>query len=146
LLFRLVIAEGRTLIQQRDEIEQQAVALLANHVDYQRLQQIPGIGPINAMTILAEAGHLRRFCHHRQFLTFCGLDLATHQSGQFRGRTKLSKLVNVRLRRAFWVAAQVAIRQRDNSFRAGGEQQMLAIGRALMLIRASCCWTSRSRC
>ncbi len=121
-MFRLVIAEGRSLIQQRDAIEQQADALLADRAEYQRLQQIPGIGPINAMTILAEAGDLRRFRHHRQFLKFCGLDLATHQSGQFRGQTKLSKFGNARLRHAFWVAAQVAIRQRDNSFRAKYER------------------------
>jgi hypothetical protein len=31
---------------------------------------------------------LRRFNHHRQFLKFCGLDLSTQQSGQFRGATK----------------------------------------------------------
>jgi transposase len=74
------------------------------------------------MTILAEAGDLRRFHHHRQFLKFCGLDLATHQSGQFRGQTKLSKFGNARLRRALWVAGQVAIRQRDNSFRAKYER------------------------
>lgn len=121
-MFRLVIAEGRSLIQQRAAIEQQANALLADHADYQRLQQIPGIGPINAMTILAEAGDLRRFRHYRQFLKFCGLDLATHQSGQFRGQTKLSKFGNARLRRAFWIAAQVAIRQRDNGFRAKYER------------------------
>jgi transposase len=60
---------------------------------------------------------LRRFNHHRQFLKFCGLDLATCQSGTFRGRTKLSKYGNARLRRTFWMAAQVAARQRDNSFR-----------------------------
>ena len=60
---------------------------------------------------------LRRFRHHRQFLKFCGLDLATHQSGTFRGRTKLSKYGNARLRRTFWMPAQVAARQRDNSFR-----------------------------
>jgi transposase len=121
-MFRLVIAEGRRLIQQRDVIEQQANATLADNADYQRLRQIPGIGPIIAMTILAEAGDLRRFRHHRQFLKFCGLDLATHQSGQFRGHTKLSKFGNARLRRAFWVAAQVAIRQRDNGFRAKYER------------------------
>mgnify|MGYP005835250929 CR=1 FL=1 len=46
-----------------------------------------------------------------------GLDLATCQSGTFRGRTKLSKYGNARLRRTFWMATQVAIRQRDNSFR-----------------------------
>jgi transposase len=121
-MFRLVIAEGRNLIRQRDAIEQQAHDALADHADYRRLRQIPGIGPIIAMTVLAEAGDLRRFRHHRQFLKFCGLDLATHQSGQFRGQTKLSKFGNARLRRAFWVAAQVAIRQRDNSFRAKYER------------------------
>src|SRR3546814_15966598 len=78
---------------------------------------IPGIGPINALTILAEAGDLRRFGHHRQFLKFCGLDLATRQSGLFRGRTKLSKYGSARLRRTFWMATQVAIRQPHNSFR-----------------------------
>jgi transposase len=121
-MFRLIVAQGRSLIRQRDTIEEQAHAALADNADYQRLRQIPGIGPIIAMTILAEAGDLRRFRHHRQFLKFCGLDLATHQSGQFRGQTKLSKFGNARLRRAFWVAAQVAIRQRDNSFRAKYER------------------------
>ena len=121
-MFRLVLAEGRSLIRQRDLIEDQAHAALADHPDYQRLRQIPGIGPITAMTVLAEAGDLRRFGHHRQFLKFCGLDLATYQSGQFRGQTKLSKFGNARLRRAFWVAAQVAIRQPDNSFRAKYER------------------------
>jgi transposase len=121
-MFRMVIIEGRSLIRQRDAIEKQADASLDGHADYRRLRQIPGIGPINAMTILAEAGDLRRFRHHRQFLKFCGLDLATHQSGQFRGLTKLSKFGNARLRRAFWMAAQVAIRQRDNSFRTKFER------------------------
>jgi transposase len=116
-MFRLVLVEARHLIRQRDAIEHMAGDLLEGHADYRRLQQIPGIGPINALTILAEAGDLRRFGHHRQFLKFCGLDLATHQSGQFRGRTKLSKRGNARLRRTFWMAAQVAIRQRENSFR-----------------------------
>jgi transposase len=116
-MFRLVIAEARSLIAQRDAIEGVAEALLAGSSDYRLLRQIPGIGPINALTILAEAGDLRRFGHHRQFLKFCGLDLATQQSGTFRGQTKLSKYGNARLRRALWLAGQVAIRQKENSFR-----------------------------
>lgn len=116
-MFRMVLAEMRSLIRQREEIETFADQLLRAHPDYRRLQQIPGIGPINALTILAEAGDLRRFGHHRQFLKFCGLDLATYQSGQFRGQTRLSKYGNARLRRALWMAAQVAIRQKENSFR-----------------------------
>jgi transposase len=117
VMYRLVIAHIRQLIRQRDEIERQAHTLLADHPDYQRLMQLPGVGPIIALTVLAEAGDLRRFRHHRQFLKFCGFDLATRQSGQFRGRSKLSKHGNARLRRVFWMAGQVAVRQRENSFR-----------------------------
>ena len=87
-MFRLVIGEVRGLIRQRDAIEAAADTLLSESADYKLLRRIPGIGPINALTILAEAGDLRRFSHHRQFLKFCGLDLATQQSGTFRGQTK----------------------------------------------------------
>jgi len=116
-MFRMVIAEARSLIRQRNEIEAMADALLRESADYQALRKIPGIGPIIALTILAEAGDLRRFRHHRQFLKFCGLDLSTQQSGQYRGRTRLSKFGNSRLRRTLWIAGQVAIRQRENGFR-----------------------------
>jgi len=85
-MFRLVLAEARSLIQQRNTIEAHAYELLREHPDYLLLRQVPGIGPIHALTILAEAGDLRRFRHHRQFLKFCGLDLATHQSGHFAGK------------------------------------------------------------
>jgi len=113
----MVLTEAQGLIRQRDEIEKHADHILGQHPDYIRLRQIPGIGPINALTILAEAGDVRRFKHHRQFLKFCGLDLATYQSGQFRGQSKLSKFGNARLRRTFWMAGQIAIRQRENAFR-----------------------------
>ena len=116
-MFRMVVAEARSLIRQRNEIEAQADELLQHSKDYQLLRQIPGIGPINALTIIAEAGDLRRFHHHRQFLKFCGLDLSTQQSGQYRGQTRLSKFGNARLRRTLWIAGQVAIRQRENGFR-----------------------------
>lgn len=45
------------------------------------------------------------------------MDLATIRSSTFRGQTKLSKYGNARLRRTFWMAGQVAIMQRANSFR-----------------------------
>jgi transposase len=116
-MFRLVLREMLTLCQLRDQVEERADQHLQNNSDYQRLRQIPGIGPIGALTILAEAGDLRRFAHHRQFLKFCGLDLSTYQSGQFRGTSKLSKHGNARLRCVFWMAAQVAVRMKENSFR-----------------------------
>jgi transposase len=58
---------------------------------------LPGVGPVLALTILAETGDIRRFGHVRQFLKYAGLDLATAQSGLSRGMPRLSKRGNARL-------------------------------------------------
>jgi len=116
-MFRVMLEEYFNLCQLRRHLEAQVVEQLADHTDFQRLQTIPGIGPVLALTILAEAGDLRRFSHHRKFLKYCGLDLSTSQSGQFRGQPKLSKRGNARLRYAFWMAGAAAARLPQNSFR-----------------------------
>ena len=93
------------------------MALVKDLPDYQRLTSVPRIGLISTLTILAEAGELRRFGHHRQSLKFCGMDVATIQSGTFHSQTKRSKYANARLRRTLWMSGQVAIVQRTNSLR-----------------------------
>lgn len=115
--FRLQLSRYRIFTEQRTALEKRAHELLQGRADYQRLCSLPGVGPVTALVILAEAGDLRRFKHHRQFLKFCGLDLAKCQSGQSRGRETLSKRGNARLRCALWQAALVAVRMRENSFR-----------------------------
>jgi transposase len=115
--FRLLLEEHTELCRKRAALERTAHEVLKGRLDYQLLRSVPGIGPIIALTILAEAGDLRRFGHERQFLKFCGLDLATAQSGTYRGRTQLSKRGNGRLRSALWMAATVAARMTENGFR-----------------------------
>lgn len=114
--FRLQLRRYQQLIEQRDALADTAHRLLQGRPDYEALRSLPGIGPVLALTILAEAGDLRRFAHHRQFIKYCGLDLAKCQSGQFRGKERLSKRGNARLRFAFWFAATIAVRMRENSF------------------------------
>jgi len=121
-MFRVILGEHQVLCRLRADTERQADAFLQGEPDYHRFRTIPGIGPIIALTILAEAGDLRRFAHYRQFLKFCGFDLATQQSGRFRGTSKLSKHGNARLRYVFWLAANVAIRLRENTFRTKYER------------------------
>lgn len=124
--YRLRLQTFLDLSAQRQVLEAQADTLLADHPDYRQLQTIPGIGPVFALTILAEAGDLRRFAHHRQFLKFCGLDLAKSQSGQQRGQEQLSKRGNSRLRSAFWFAGRIAVRSREHSVRDKFERYVAA--------------------
>jgi transposase len=97
-MFRLVLEQYLALNRLRERIAEQAATLLVDNPDSRRLMTVPGIGPANALTILAEAGDLRRFRHHRQFLSFCGLNLSTRQSGKSRGQSHISKYGNARLR------------------------------------------------
>jgi transposase len=115
--FRLQLGRYLQLSQLRLTLEAQADALLSKNPDYRQLRTVPGVGPVTALVILAEGGDLRRFAHHRQFLKFCGLDLAKSQSGASRSREQLSKRGNARLRCALWVAAMTAARMRENPFR-----------------------------
>jgi transposase len=124
--FRLQLARYAELNLHRDQLDQRAQELLAGNPDFQRLKTLPGVGAITALTILAESGDLRRFRHHRQFLKYCGLDLAKSQSGQSKGHEVLSKRGNKRLRLAFWMAGLVAIHQRENAFRDKYERYLSA--------------------
>lgn len=122
--FRLQLRRYRQLIEQRDALAETAHRLLQGRPDYESLRSLPGTGPVLALTILAEAGDLRRSSYHRQFPKYCGLDLAKAQSGRVRGQEKLSRRGNARLRFAFWFAATIAVRMRENSFRQKVERYM----------------------
>ncbi len=115
--FKLQVKRFLELTIQRDELEKQANSFLSHRDDYHRLRSIPGIGPIIALIILAESGDLKRFKHHRQYINYCGFSLSTIQSGQTKGSTRLSKRGSARLRYAFWLAGNAAIKMRENSFR-----------------------------
>lgn len=116
-MFRLQLRRYQDLNEQRDHLDARSQELLSGNADFQRLQTLPGIAAVMALTILAEAGDLRRFSHHRQFLHYCGLDLSKSQSGQSRGREILSKRGNKRLRMVFWMAGLRAVHMRENAFR-----------------------------
>lgn len=62
-MFRVVLQQYLHLCRLRQDLEQQVLVRLADDPDFRRLQTIPGIGPILALVILAEAGDLRRFSH-----------------------------------------------------------------------------------
>lgn len=116
-MYRKTLKDFSQLCCARKSIEERVELYFSNHADFNRLKTVPGVGPIIALTILAETGDLRRFKHVNQFLKFCGFDLTTQQSGNSRGKSHLSKRGNAELRKSFWMAATIATRMRENTFR-----------------------------
>lgn len=80
-----------------------------------RLQQVPGIGPVIAATLVSRLT-ARSFGHSDQFVAYCGLDVRVRQSGKRRGQLGLSKQGEAELRRLLYLAAQASLRAKDSPF------------------------------
>lgn len=115
--FKIQLGRYIELSEQRLRLEKESERYLQAREDYRHLRTIPGVGSVIALMIIAESGDLKRFAHYRQYLAYCGFNLSSVQSGQRQSGFKLSKRGNARLRYAYWLAATVAIRQNENSFR-----------------------------
>lgn len=84
--------------------------------DCVRCQAIEGIGPLTA-TALTLAFHRGHFRTSDAFIAFLGLDVRVRDSGQLRGRRKLTKKGDPELRRLLHLAAMQASRSsRWNAF------------------------------
>ena len=68
-----------------------------------------GIGPLVAVTILAELGDCTRFSSSRHAVRYSGLDITVHQSDQRRSPGHLSRQGPPALRWALFEAAQVSL-------------------------------------
>lgn len=126
--FRLQLRRYLELTRQRLMLEKKSEEFLADRNDYQRLKTLPGVGSIIGLIIIAESGDLTRFHHYRQYLNYCGFNLSALQSGNQKGNYKLSKRGNARLRYGYWLAANAAIRMKENSFRYKYERYIKAHG------------------
>jgi transposase len=75
------------------------------------LDSIPGIAETTAALVLAELTNIKQYSSARQVAAYAGLVPRERQSGtSVRGRTRLSKVGNARLRKALYFPAITAIR------------------------------------
>lgn len=106
-----------------------------------------GVGFLTAIVVRTEMGDLRRFEKARSLSAFAGLNPSVRQSGtSVRGRTRLSKQGNSRVRQALYLAAMTVIRKPSELTRtyerlkANGKTHMAALGsvmrKLLVLMRA----------
>lgn len=102
-----------------DQQIKQTEALIRTHIDNHPtlkqqsdlLDSIPGIGEATAATLLAEITDITHYESARQVAAYAGLVPRERQSGSsVRGRTRLSKIGNARLRKALYFPAITALR------------------------------------
>ena len=113
-----VIKSLRKLVTHLDaeilRTEQQIAAHIDSHPDLkeqcQLLESIPGIGQRTAAKLLAEIEGISQYKSARQVAAYAGLTPKNNRSGTLRGRTRLSKSGNSRVRKALYLPAIVATR------------------------------------
>jgi len=66
---------------------------------------IQGVGLLTVLTVLAETNGFVLARSIKQVVSYAGLGIVEHQSGQSRAPTHISKRGNARLRRALFVPA-----------------------------------------
>lgn len=129
------IAEHLAYLEQQIK---QTEALIRTHINNhpqlkqhsELLDSIPGIGATTAALLLAEIVDITQYQSARQVAAYAGLVPRERRSGSsVRGRTRLSKIGNARLRKALYFPAITALRCSEffkrwaDGLRARGEEQ-----------------------
>lgn len=104
----------RFLDEQIRQIEEQIRKLINSDPDLRRrtnlLQSITGVGETTAATVLGEMPRLEEFRDAKAVAAYAGLCPSHFESGTIRGRSRISKVGNARLRRSLFLPAIVAMR------------------------------------
>ena len=136
----IALAMIDALERQLDPLDKELCAYARRQPGCKALLAHYGIGPLTAVTILAELGDPCRFSSSRQAVRFAGLDITVHQSDQRRAPGRLSRQGPPALRWALFEAAQCARRRSspDHAYylqaaeRLGGNRACLSIARKLL--------------
>jgi transposase len=105
------------------------------HLKQQRelLTSIPGIGDLTASILLAEIGDVSDYDNARQLAAYAGLTPSERSSGtSVKGKTRLSCTGNVRLRKALYMPAVVAMRY--NPLLKAMSERLLGRGKVKMQV------------
>jgi transposase len=78
-----------------------------------------GAGETNGARLLAEIGEMTNYQSARQVAAYAGLTLRNNRSETIRGKTRLSKTGNARVRKALFLPAMTAKRYNPIDHRPG---------------------------
>jgi transposase len=98
--------------EQAKEITEMIMTLLDDQMKRRAeiLTSMKGIGDKTALNFLIElGGDVRAFDNDKKLIAAAGLDPTTHESGKYKGQSKISKRGNRHLRRVIWLMANRVI-------------------------------------
>ena len=84
---------------------------LKNRIE--KIMKVKGLGLITIVVVLCETNGFELFNNIRQVVSFAGLDIKMNESGKFKGKTKISKKGNARIRQCLFMPAMCATNWND---------------------------------
>jgi transposase len=112
-LFRQLYEEFLALDQRLASYDEQLTAIGQAHPECQRLQTIPGIGPVTATALIAAIGDATQFKNGRQLAAWLGLVPREHSTGGKPRLLGISKRGDVYLRTLLVHGARTILRWVD---------------------------------
>lgn len=108
-----------------------------------KIETVKGLGFITIIKVLTETNGFLLFKSIRQLVSYAGLDVIEKESGKYKGKTKISKKGNARIRSALYMPAMTAARSnntlkvfynRINEGRTIKKQGLVAVMRKLLIL------------
>jgi transposase len=118
----LILSEKASTLLYLQDKKERITEVLIDTCESMRIEEldiirsVDGVNDITGSTFLAELGDIDKFSSYKHVIAFAGLDPSIHQSGQYEGRSTISKRGNRHLRRIIFLITLCAVRSK-NAFR-----------------------------
>ena len=113
-IIRRLRAQRDLFNKQLDAIDKELAKLVASNAEIAEsvavIGSIKGIGALTATGVVAETNHFELIANAKQIVGFSGLDPQLRESGQFKGKTPISKKGSSYLRRLLYMPTLSVIR------------------------------------
>lgn len=104
---KVLFSELQKVLNRIDSKLQALVRSLGWWDDYMRCLSMPGVGPLNAVALVA-VFHRGAFAGSDAFIAFIGFDVRLRESGRYKGKAKITKRGESEIRRLLYCAAEPA--------------------------------------
>lgn len=119
-VLRCLQTQVRLLQKQKERLEEHILELIDSDEELkekcENICRLKGLGKLSLAVIIAETNGFTYFENVRQLVSYAGYDVVEDQSGKHKGKTKISKQGNGRIRRVLHLPAFNVVRLKQKPF------------------------------